>query len=114
MNNFHTLKTAFFNYLSNTYALSLTVAQNISFSLNTDATKKDFGDISTNGSLVLAKELKKSPIVLGQEIVQNFKHPSIAKIALAGPGFLRTEQHSTSTQATKIGKAHELLPCPLA
>lgn len=63
-------------------------ALSYSFDINVDPQKSDFGDISTNSALVLAKFLKKSPRVVAQEIVENISHPFIEKIEIAGPGFL--------------------------
>jgi arginyl-tRNA synthetase len=60
----------------------------IQLSLNTDPQKQQFGDLSTNAPLVLAKVLGRSPREIATEISQNFTHPSIAKIEIAGPGFI--------------------------
>lgn len=56
--------------------------------LNLDQEKEQFGDLSSNAALILAKSLNKSPRQIAQDIVQSFKHPHVAKIEIAGPGFL--------------------------
>jgi arginyl-tRNA synthetase len=56
--------------------------------INTDSHKKDFGDLNSNVAMQLAKNLKKNPRALAEEISNNFKNEFIAKIEIAGPGFL--------------------------
>lgn len=56
---------------------------------NTDIKKKEFGDISINAPMILAKIKKENPVVLAKEIrdlfADNFE---IEKIEIAGGGFL--------------------------
>lgn len=56
--------------------------------INTDPNKKDFGDINTNVAMQLAKDLKKNPRIIAQDIADKFKNKLVEKIELAGPGFL--------------------------
>ncbi len=88
MNSLETLKQLFFTFLQEKFNLSLELARTITFSLNTDPSKTDFGDISSNAAMVLAKELKTNPRALAQEICQQFQHTYIESITIAGPGFL--------------------------
>lgn len=49
------------------------------------------GDYSTNAALVFAKILKKNPVELAKEIVENISSklpPEISKVETAGPGFI--------------------------
>jgi arginyl-tRNA synthetase len=80
---FNDLKIKFNNYIKENFTL-------VSYHLllNTDSNKKDFGDLNSNIAMQLAKVLKKNPNSVAQEIVLNFKHESLEKIEIAGPGFL--------------------------
>lgn len=49
---------------------------------------KDNGDYSTNVAMQLAKELKKSPLIIAEELANNIKDDCINKIEIAGPGFI--------------------------
>ena len=49
----------------------------------------DFGDYSTSLPLKLTKQLKKSPMIIADEIVKNFpKNENIQKIEIVKPGFI--------------------------
>src|SRR3970282_2566176 len=88
MNVFAALHNAFLTYLTNKLGVSLTLAKTTSFDLNTDEQKQQFGDISSNAALILAKELKRNPREIAQEITQKFSTSTIEKLEMAGPGFL--------------------------
>lgn len=60
----------------------------IQCSLNTDPQKQQFGDLTSNAPLVLAKIMGKNPREIATEICQKFTHSAIQKIEIAGPGFL--------------------------
>ncbi len=84
MNTLDALKEQFVSFVS---TLSSTPVR-IDWTLNTDDQKQQFGDVTCNAALVLAKELKRSPRDVATEISNNFKHAAIEKIDIAGPGFL--------------------------
>jgi arginyl-tRNA synthetase len=88
MNTIQTIISAFNHFLTTTYDLSPAQLSLIDTSINVDDAKKEFGDINSNAALVLAKELKKNPRDIAQEIVATFTHQLVEKIELAGPGFL--------------------------
>lgn len=81
------LKKSFFSHLESSFNFS-TDTQSITFDLNTDEKKAQFGDISTNASLIIAKQLGKNPREIASSLVSSFSHPLVNKIELAGPGFL--------------------------
>ncbi|MGB8468385.1 MAG: arginine--tRNA ligase [Candidatus Babeliales bacterium] len=56
--------------------------------LNLDAQKQQFGDLTCNAPLMLAKKLGEQPRALAQKLITTINHPSIAKIEIAGAGFL--------------------------
>lgn len=85
MNTLVTLKERFFSYLATLTPENLPA---ISFTLNTDDQKQQFGDIACNAALLLAKPLGTNPRALAQKIITEFSDPSIKKIEIAGPGFL--------------------------
>jgi arginyl-tRNA synthetase len=99
MNPIAHIQTAFSSYLQKTFSVPEQLARSCTFSLNTDASKQEFGDLNANAAMVLAKELKPSlrqeasagrqnPRQLAQQIINEFKHPYISKLEIAGPGFL--------------------------
>lgn len=95
MNTFLALEKAFLNFLATTFAIPLQDASKASFDINTDPDKQQFGDINSNAAMVFARELKQNPRTIATQITENFKHPLVARIELAGPGFLNifvTEQ----------------------
>ena len=49
---------------------------------------KKNGDYSTNVAFFLTKELKKSPMDIASEIVNNIQDDMIEKVAVANPGFI--------------------------
>jgi len=60
------------------------------FSL-TPSKNKNFGDLSTNISLIISKELKKNPMVIGENIIYHFskKLPDfISQVSITKPGFI--------------------------
>ena len=50
--------------------------------------QKENGDYSTNIALTLTKKLKKSPIIIAEEIIKNIKDKNISQIEIAKPGFI--------------------------
>lgn len=60
----------------------------IKIDLNTDPAKQQFGDLNSNAPLILAKILQKNPQLIAQEIIAQFSHQQIARIEVAGAGFL--------------------------
>jgi len=88
MNIVEQIKISFFTFLQNQYNLHDTQLSRCNFDLNTDPEKSTFGDINSNVAMVLAKDLKTNPRLLAQAIIDNFQHPALTKIEIAGPGFL--------------------------
>ena len=54
----------------------------------TEATKPEFGDYQFNGAMALAKSLKKNPRQIATAIADAIDSPLIAKVEIAGPGFI--------------------------
>lgn len=88
MNPIVHIQTAFGSYLQKTFGISDELAKSCNFILNVDPNKQEFGDMNANAAMVLAKELKQNPRAIAQQIASDFKHPYVAKIEIAGPGFL--------------------------
>lgn len=88
MNSFEQIYAAFQHCLIENFQIPLSTILTSEFTLNTDPDKQAFGDINSNIAMVCAKELKKNPRLFAQEITQNFQHPWIERIEIAGPGFL--------------------------
>ena len=54
-----------------------------------DNKDKEHGDIASNIALILAKPLKRNPLVIANEIIQEFTlDEDILKVEVAGPGFI--------------------------
>lgn len=88
MNPIELLSQAFLAHVTTHYHLTAQQAASLILVLNTDESKKDFGDLSSQSALVLAKIVGKPPREIAQEIANTFKHPLVERIAIAGPGFL--------------------------
>jgi len=88
MNIVEQIKSSFFIFLQHQFNLNETQLARCNFDLNTDPEKSAFGDINSNIAMVLAKDLATNPRALAQTVVDNFQHPALAKIEIAGPGFL--------------------------
>jgi arginyl-tRNA synthetase len=56
--------------------------------LNIDPLKQEFGDFSTSIAMVLAKQLGQPPRMVAQQIVGTFTDLLVAKMEIAGPGFI--------------------------
>ena len=104
MNIIESISHAFRSFLVETFSLPASQLNNEIVSLNTAEDKQQFGDLTSNAALTLAKQIQKNPRIIGQTIAENFHHPFIASIEVAGPGFLNI----TLTQ-----KGFDLLACEL-
>lgn len=95
MNPIAHIQIAFASYLQKTFGINDELAHTCNFILNVDPNKQEFGDMNANAAMVLAKALRPAqgdrggnPRAIAQQIATEFKHPYIAKIEIAGPGFL--------------------------
>ncbi len=88
MNIIQDLQNSFIKYLKQTFTIEDLSADKYALQLNIDPQKQQFGDLSSNIAMVLAPQLKQAPRAVAQQIVDNFNHPLINKIEIAGPGFL--------------------------
>lgn len=89
------LENALLSFITETFSITPEQTAGIGLTLNTDESKQAFGDLSCNAAMVLAKPLGKSPRDIATQIAQTFKNDMLAKIEVAGPGFLNlflTEQ----------------------
>lgn len=88
MNIIESIKNSLNTFLENTFQIKIDNFNNLDISLNTDSSKQQFGDITANSALVIAKELKKNPRDIAQEIINKFENNYIKKMEIAGPGFI--------------------------
>ncbi len=90
--------------LQKEFSLTDNLLASIDTTLNTDAHKQQFGDISSNCALVLSKELGMPPIKIAQTLQETLKHPFIKQIDIAGPGFLNIflTGHAYTTLAQEL------------
>ena len=91
MNIIEHLHQDFILFLMKQFQISRPDAEKVLFTLNTQEEKKQFGDITTNAALILAKQLHQNPMVLAQTILNDFSNQFIEKMAVAGPGFLNID-----------------------
>lgn len=82
-----TVFRALFIHINTLYNTTADDLHGVDVSLNTDPAKQQFGDITTNAALILAKKLHKNPREVAQQI-STFIHPDVQKIDIAGPGFI--------------------------
>jgi arginyl-tRNA synthetase len=88
MNCIESLQKDFQTHLITLYPLGAQAAHLCELVLNTDEQKQAFGDLTTSCALVLAKIIGENPRTLAQNIVASFAHPLVARIEIAGPGFI--------------------------
>lgn len=88
MNVIETINEKVQTTLQSLFTISPELLKKTQVTINTDKQKQDFGDLSSNAALILAKELGENPCAVAEKIVAELKHPSIARVAIAGPGFL--------------------------
>ncbi len=85
MNSLNILIQAFKNHIIQLYP-SVSIACDVT--LNVDPQRQQFGDLSCNAAMLYAKELKANPRAIAQQIIQDFKHPLVKNVEIAGPGFI--------------------------
>ncbi len=85
---FDMLSARFLGFLQKRFSLDAAVMENIAIVLQEDVRKSEFGDMSCNAAMVLARKLAKAPRVIADEIVSNFSDELVERIEIAGPGFL--------------------------
>ncbi len=86
-NIIESVQQSLLEHIQNKFNLDKIHLKNIEITLSTDATKQQFGDITTNAAMVLAKVIGKNPREIAANIV-DFKHEYIEKAEIAGPGFI--------------------------
>jgi len=79
------IKQDFSTFVAHNFATTVTTSE---LTLNTDPHKQQFGDLSSNSALILAKQLQRPARDIAQEIVTSFTHPHVARLEIAGPGFI--------------------------
>ncbi|HBY06222.1 MAG: Arginine-tRNA ligase [candidate division TM6 bacterium GW2011_GWE2_42_60] len=87
-NPFESVQKAFLDYLFTTYELTVEQSASLATTINDDQKKRSFGDLSSNAALIIAKIAGKNPRQIAEECAQNFSHPAVAQITIAGPGFI--------------------------
>ncbi|HEV2600998.1 MAG TPA: arginine--tRNA ligase [Candidatus Babeliales bacterium] len=89
VNMIQQIQQAFTLFLQTTFKIdNPELSQCAELVLNVDENKQQFGDLNANAAMILAKALKQNPRAIAEQIATNFTHPGIARIEIAGPGFL--------------------------
>lgn len=104
MNLLSAIQSAFVTYLQKNYPIDEATSATAQFVLNVDPSKQQFGDLTSNAAMIIAKKVSKAPRVVAQEIIDGFTHEGISRIEIAGPGFLNAFLKPSSIQEL----AHDL------
>lgn len=88
MNSIEQIQHAFISYLTSTFSLDHAQAANQVPTINTDPQKANFGDLNSSAALSLAKQLRAAPGLIAKKIAEEFKHPLVEKVEVAGAGFI--------------------------
>jgi arginyl-tRNA synthetase len=102
MNSIDSIQKAFNAHIKTLFPSSEISSDLSRLHINVDEAKQAFGNLSTSLALVLAKALKRVPREVAMEIATTFTHPLVAKIEIAGPGFIN--MHLTSDAFKLIAK----------
>lgn len=87
MNVIEHIKKTLYRHISTLYT-ECSLPSTIDCVINSDPTKQQFGDLSCNAALVLAKHLGRPPRDIAQHIAHTFHHLAIEHTDIAGPGFI--------------------------
>jgi arginyl-tRNA synthetase len=96
MNIFTILEHRLHEHLKKQFDLSPEQAQKIVTELNVDPKKQQFGDITTNAALIIAKHIGENPRTVAEKIVAGFTDSTIEKLEIAGPGFVNIFLNSSA------------------
>ncbi|MCL4229210.1 arginine--tRNA ligase [Candidatus Dependentiae bacterium] len=88
MNVIEHIQHAYHHYLATTFQLSEQDLAVHVVELNVDENRQQFGDLSNASAMILAKQLQKNPRDIASQITREFKYHYIARVDVAGPGFL--------------------------
>lgn len=102
MNSIDSIQKAFNAHIKTLFSSSEISSDLSRLHINVDEAKQAFGNLSTSLALVLAKALKRVPREVATEIATTFTHPLVAKIEIAGPGFIN--MHLTSDAFKLLAK----------
>lgn len=86
-NIIESIQDSLLEHIKNRFNLDESNLNNIEINLQADASKQQFGDITTNCALVLAKSIGKNPREIAQSLL-DFNHKYVQKVEIAGPGFI--------------------------
>lgn len=79
---------SFYSSIEDLFSIDIKKLKNLSTAINYEQKKGDFGDISSNVAILLAKVLDKDPKDVALSILSNFKNSYIKNFKVAGPGFI--------------------------
>jgi arginyl-tRNA synthetase len=88
MNSIDQIKNQLINFLIKQFQATEQELERIDCNLNIDDSKQQFGDLSTNAAMIIAKSKQQSQIQVANLIKDNFKNDLVLKIEIAGPGFI--------------------------
>lgn len=88
MNILQNIRKTLFQAITHLFDIDAEKNHAIDITLNTNAQKQQFGDLSSNVALILSKQLGKNPRALAEQIISALQSEDIAHCEIAGPGFI--------------------------
>ena len=104
MNVISTIEQQLHTTLTNLFDVSPDLISKSQLTINTDAHKQQFGDLSSNAALIIGKALSLNPRETAADVKEALSHKYIDRIEIAGPGFLNIflSQEGFLTLATQL------------
>jgi len=83
MNTIETIQQELNTAIEHIYSLTPEITKTFSYTINSDEQRLQFGDISSNAALILAKQLSKNPREVAQTIAEKFQHQLVENYRLS-------------------------------
>jgi len=115
MNVIESIQQHFIQHLIATLSLDPIIAQETRLTLNSDPSRQEFGDLNANSALVFAKQLKRKPREIAEQITKTYSNDLVRSIEIAGPGFLNFyfSPHAISLLARQVYENGDLFFKPI-
>lgn len=88
MNSIEHIQHAFVTHIQTVFPEHAIDPEAMRLHLNIDESRQEFGNLTANIAMVLAKQMSCAPRVIANQITESFSHPLIEKIDIAGAGFI--------------------------
>ncbi len=88
MNSIEHIQQAFVKHIKVLFPCVDITYEHMRLHLNVDEARQEFGNLTTNIAMVVAKVMQRPSRAVATDIISSFSHPLIAKMDVAGPGFI--------------------------